>query len=216
MTIQTFADYEHTHLNFDAQEQGTVISAGNHYFYRYGSVLLDISHQEFQQILDNPHLYYFSTALKIHQRLKRLHAAYQVLVQPYLDGDPLAKQTLPYKYEVTDLDADGVDIKYEVVRIRIRQSDTDPHLGRHGISHLQPSSQTSGLSPDNRQNYWAEVIRTQNHFYYRIGNTLIDISKDDYCRVIENPNLYHLSTALYLHRRVSRINKIKSAEGIIG
>jgi len=214
MTLQNFADYEHTYLNFDAQEQATVISAGNHYFYRYGSVLLDISHQELQQILDNPRLYYFSTALKIHQRLKRLHAAYQTLVQPYLDNDPLAEQTLPYKYEVTDLDADGIDTKYEVVRIRIRQSDTDPYLVRHGMSNLQPFSQPSLCAIGQRQNYWAEVIRHQKYFYYRISHTLIDISEDNYCRVIENPNLYYLSTALYLHQRVSRINKIKLAEGI--
>lgn len=42
---------------------------------------------------------------------------------------------LPYKYEVTVLGVDEADIKYEIVRIRIRQSDTVPNLGRHGVSN---------------------------------------------------------------------------------
>src|SRR5690625_6692924 len=81
MTLQNFADYEHTYLNFDAQEQATVISAGNHYFYRYGSVLLDISHQEFQQILDNPRLYYFRSEEHTSELQSRGHLVCRLLLE---------------------------------------------------------------------------------------------------------------------------------------
>lgn len=211
MTHLTTTDYELTHLNFDAQEQADVISAGQHYFYRYGSVLRDISHAEFEQIIKNPRLYYFSTALKIHQRLKRLHAAYQLIVQPHLDRDPLAAQPLPYKYLISGEDEQGQGIDYEIVRIRIRQSSTDPQLKGQVLDSVSDSTVQTELIPAETSSYWAEVIRAEEQFFYRIGNTLIDISKDEYCRVIENPNLYYFFTALYLHQRIGRINKIKAA-----
>ena len=212
MTSQTSVAYACTPLDIDAAAPAAVISAGQYYFYRFGPVLLDISHGEFKQIIHDAQHRYFSTALTIHQRLEKLHAAYQVLVQPHLDHDPLADQVLPHKYLVPAQDEQGAPIEYEIVRIRIRQSNTDPHLNRQGLCRLHPAAADQSLSQDRRQNYWAEVIRSGEQFFYRVGHTLIDISKEDYCRVIDNPNLYHLSTALYLHRRISRINHAKAAD----
>ena len=41
------------------------------YFYRSKGVTIQIEEYEFEQAIHNPRLYYFSIALKLHQRIKR-------------------------------------------------------------------------------------------------------------------------------------------------
>ncbi len=46
------------------------IHADNQYLYRVGEKVLEINEVEFRRVIDSPRLYYFSTALKLHNLLK--------------------------------------------------------------------------------------------------------------------------------------------------
>jgi len=171
-----------------------------------GPVLLDISHQEFKRVMKNPRLYYFSSALSLHQRLKRLHHAHTHLIAGFKGDDYLAEKSLPYKYQVKSDQA-----LYEVIRLRIRQSNNELALGQSATQFLESTGELPLYTIDGDKDYWAEVIRFQKHFFYRIDNTIVDIDMNEYCQVIENPNLHYRSAAMNLHRRISRINQIKLA-----
>ncbi len=41
------------------------------FYYRVGSTTIPISEREFRRVVDNPSLYYFSTALQLHVRIER-------------------------------------------------------------------------------------------------------------------------------------------------
>ena len=47
------------------------IEDGDRFYYRVNGVTVEISEYEFSNVVINPHLYYFSTALKLHLRIKR-------------------------------------------------------------------------------------------------------------------------------------------------
>ncbi len=47
------------------------IEEGGHYFYWARGVSIQITQQEYWYIKTNPKLYYFSTALKLHERIER-------------------------------------------------------------------------------------------------------------------------------------------------
>lgn len=48
-----------------------VIKDGDRHFYRVGDTTVEISELEYERVLTNPNLYYFSQALKVHCRLTR-------------------------------------------------------------------------------------------------------------------------------------------------
>lgn len=206
MSTQPQLNYDLTKLNFERQEQAAIITDGENYYYRYDTILLDISRSEFERARDNPQLYYFSTALKLQQRAKRVYQLHQALIatQGQRPG-PDEAAALPHQYALT-----VGDKRFDIVRLRIRQSPSDPYLRQQSLDLLNRTDKGYAFIQNNDNNYWAEVIRNGPHFFYRIGDTLIDIDKKDYCRVIQNPILYHLSTALYLHRRIGRIEQIKA------
>lgn len=60
------------------------------------------------------------------------------------------------------------------------------------------------LPPDDENNYWAEAIQHGTKFSYRVGDTTVPISADEYCQVVAIPTLYYFSAALRLHHRVLR------------
>ena len=51
--------------DYDAE----VLKAGNQFFYRARGAILPITEHEARMIIKNPCLYYFSTALKLHNRI---------------------------------------------------------------------------------------------------------------------------------------------------
>jgi hypothetical protein len=57
---------------------------------------------------------------------------------------------------------------------------------------------------DGRFRYNAEAIDDCGRYYYRVGKRTIEISKNEYDRVIANPRLYYFSTALKLHKSVEK------------
>lgn len=47
------------------------IEEDNGYYYRIGDVKTEITKYEYEHIIINPYLYYFSTALKLHFKLRK-------------------------------------------------------------------------------------------------------------------------------------------------
>lgn len=57
-------------------------------------------------------------------------------------------------------------------------------------------------------NYWAEAIEEDDgKFYYRVTNKTIEITEDQFRKVIDNPHLHYFSTALKLHEEIKRMRK---------
>lgn len=48
------------------------IRRGNSYLYRVGETVIPISEHEYNLVIKNPNLYYFSSALKLHYRVNRV------------------------------------------------------------------------------------------------------------------------------------------------
>ena len=46
----------------------------DHHYYRARGVTLRITREQFHKVVNNPHLYYFSTALKLHLQIERMLA----------------------------------------------------------------------------------------------------------------------------------------------
>ena len=61
--------------------------------------------------------------------------------------------------------------------------------------------------PDDENNYWAEAIRLGDHYFYRVGNTVVPASRHEYSTAIANPSLYYFSMALLLHCRIDHQRK---------
>ncbi|NMQ28398.1 hypothetical protein E4Q23_11915 [Candidatus Accumulibacter phosphatis] len=55
----------------DSNYRAEIIEDGNRHFYRVGDTKVEISELEYERVLSNPTLYYFSRALKLHYRLTR-------------------------------------------------------------------------------------------------------------------------------------------------
>ena len=49
-----------------------VLEDNNQFHYRAKGVTVDITEAEFKNVISNPRLYYFSTALRLHVRLKNV------------------------------------------------------------------------------------------------------------------------------------------------
>lgn len=59
----------------DSHYWAEAIEDGDKFYYRGNDAILEISEYEFGKVILNPYLYYFSTALKLHNRIKRAKQA---------------------------------------------------------------------------------------------------------------------------------------------
>ncbi len=48
----------------------------NRYYYHVDGVMIEITQLEYNHVIINPHLYYFSTALKLHHLIKNNYEKY--------------------------------------------------------------------------------------------------------------------------------------------
>jgi hypothetical protein len=55
----------------------------------------------------------------------------------------------------------------------------------------------------------AEAYKYKGRYYYRVGDTTIEITNTQYTQVIANPHLYYFSTALKLHCLINKKKKIR-------
>lgn len=64
--------------------------------------------------------------------------------------------------------------------------------------------------PDDENNYWAEAIRLDDSYFYRVGEVIVPVTEYEYLTVIGNPNLHYFSSALKLHYRIDRARQGES------
>jgi hypothetical protein len=57
-------------------------------------------------------------------------------------------------------------------------------------------------------NYLAEAIEFQGHYFYRINGVTVEAEKYEYEQAINNPRLYYFSSALKLHHRVKQAREL--------
>lgn len=50
----------------------------------------------------------------------------------------------------------------------------------------------------------AEAIEASGRYYYRIGATTIEVTENEFKRVLANPRLYYFSTALKLDKVIEK------------
>jgi hypothetical protein len=95
----------------------------------------------------------------------------------------------------------------KITRIRIRlQPSKDLDSGEH-FDHPLGCDDASPAPPEDENNYWAEAIEDGDKFHYRVDDTTLEITADQFRRVIDNPTLYYFSTALKLHLEIKRVKK---------
>lgn len=68
------------------------------------------------------------------------------------------------------------------------------------------------MIPDDDHHYWAEVIRDATGFHYRVSGVTVEITEEEYKKVLANPHLYYFSTALRLHMRIRRTMEARARE----
>ena len=69
--------------------QAVAIEYQERYFYRINGVTVKASKYEYEQALKNPRLYYFSSALKLHHRVKKARELGLGLNWPTKDAAPI-------------------------------------------------------------------------------------------------------------------------------
>jgi len=55
----------------DRHYRASVIQSQDQYFYQVGNTTIQITAYEYEKVIQNPRLYYFSSALKLHHRLAK-------------------------------------------------------------------------------------------------------------------------------------------------
>ena len=54
------------------------------------------------------------------------------------------------------------------------------------------------------RNYFAEAIKYQGKYFYRVDGVTVETEQYEYERVITNPHLHYFSSALKLHYRIQK------------
>src|SRR5690625_5644533 len=106
MTAQTAVTHDQS-FTYTQPKSARLLQRGHHYYYCSGQAVLAISQAEYQQVADNPQLYYFSTALKLQQRAQRLTQVQQLLVDALPGEQPSDRKS-------TRLNSSHVAISYAV------------------------------------------------------------------------------------------------------
>ena len=91
-----------------------------------------------------------------------------------------------------------------VTRIRIgtshtadlRRANREARIAGRPAPHPEP--------PDDNNNYWADLIKDGDRYFYRAGDTTVEISEFEYGYVLANPNLYYFSQTVKVHVRMQR------------
>ena len=78
----------------------------------------------------------------------------------------------------------------------LRRANRDAREAGRPAPHPEPS--------DDDNNYWAELIKDGDRYYYRACGTTIEISEFEYGYVLANPNMYYFSQTLKVHVRLQR------------
>ncbi len=80
--------------------------------------------------------------------------------------------------------------------IDLRRANREARKAGRPAPHPEP--------PDDENNYWADVIKDGDRYFYRAKGTAIEISEFEYGYVLANPNLYYFSQTVKVHVRLER------------
>ena len=80
--------------------------------------------------------------------------------------------------------------------IDLRRANREARKAGRPAPHPEP--------PDDENNYWADVIKDGDRYFYRAKGTTIEISEFEYGYVLANPNLYYFSQTVKVHVRLER------------
>jgi len=92
----------------------------------------------------------------------------------------------------------------KITRIRIGLLPPKKLRPQNWLDRLLGRDAAPPTPPEDENNYWAEAIADGDKFCYRVNGTTVEITEDEFCKVIGNPILYYFSTALKLHFRIKR------------
>ena len=97
----------------------------------------------------------------------------------------------------------------KITRIRIGLLLPEKLRFQKRLDRLLGRDDAPSAAPEDANNYWAEAIEDGDKFYYRANGTTLEITEDQFCKVIINPSLYYFSTALKLHLRIKQAKEGK-------
>ena len=92
----------------------------------------------------------------------------------------------------------------KITRIRIGLLPPENLRLQKRLDRLSGRDEAIPTPPEYENNYWAEAIEDGDTFYYRVSDTIVEITENEFCKVVINPSLYYFSTALKLHFRIKR------------
>ena len=105
-------------------------------------------------------------------------------------------------YAMTERGLPEAPLEQEVTYLRIGTHATAELRDANRRAREAGGAQPFSDPPDDEHNYWAEAVRTGNRYFYRVGTTTVECSKDEYTAVIANPTTCYFSSALVLHYRI--------------
>jgi hypothetical protein len=92
----------------------------------------------------------------------------------------------------------------KITRIRIGLLPPEKWMLERWHDRLLGRDMAPSTPPEDENNYWAGAIEDGDKFYYRVNGTTVEITKDQFCKVVINPSLYYFSTAMKLHFKIKR------------
>lgn len=99
-------------------------------------------------------------------------------------------------------------MKVICLRIGLLPRNTTLRL-QQGLNRRLWRDEVPSTSPEDENHYWAAAIKDGIKYYYRVNDTILKISEDQFFKVVSNPYLYYFSTALKLHKRIERVKQLQ-------
>ena len=99
-----------------------------------------------------------------------------------------------------------------VTTVRVGLRDTKERRDQNRLALAAGKPQPWPDPPDDENNYWAEVIKDGDQYFYRVGETAVEISAFEYGYVQANPNLYYFSQTLKVLVRLLRARQGPAAQ----
>ncbi len=91
-----------------------------------------------------------------------------------------------------------------VIPVRIGLRDTHQQRYENRLARNAGKPQPWPDPPDDEHNYWADLIKDSDRYFYRAGDTTVEISEFEYGYVQSNPSLYYFSQTVKVHVRMKR------------
>lgn len=91
-----------------------------------------------------------------------------------------------------------------VTPVRIGLRDTHQQRYENRLARNAGKPQPWPDPPDDEHNYWADLIKDGDRYFFRVGDTTVEISEFEYGYVQSNPSLYYFSQTVKVDVRMKR------------